>query len=364
MNICFMLGGFYKNGGIGRVTSIIANFLSEEENINVYTLSYVKYDKSYLYHIDQRIIDDHFLNKPQNMGVSILRGGIKKLKRYLRKNNIDVLVACGALFFPICTLACKNEKCKCICWEHSNGNNSDDHHFQMLCRRVGCKYSDAILNITVQDQEIYREKFGKQTYFQIYNPLDDIQEKETSMYNDQSARIITVGRLCYQKNYPALIKVAKEVLNTFTWWEWDIYGEGKDREEIEELIQREGLSQKLHLKGQVPDLYDRYAQYSFLVMTSRYEGFGMALIEASSRKLPVVAFDVECGPREIIQDKKNGFLIPAFDCSLMADRIKELCESQELRRQMSYASTELAQRFEKSNIKNQWINMLNDVNKL
>ena len=364
MNICFMLGGFYKNGGIGRVTSIVANALSEEENINVYTLSYVKYDKPYLYCISQNIHDDHFLSAPQNMGVSMLRGGIKRLKEYIRKHSIDILIACGALFFPICALACKDENCKCICWEHSNGNNSEDHHFQMLCRKVGCRYSDSILNITKQDQEIYRSKFGKQTYFQIYNPLDFALEKENSLYNEQTKRIITVGRLCYQKNYPALIKVAKEVFNTNNDWEWDIYGEGKDRQEIETLIQKEGLSQRVHLKGQVSDLYSRYKQYSFLVMTSRYEGFGMALIEASSRKLPVIAFDVECGPREIIQNEKNGFLIPAFDCSLMADQIKRLCESQELRKQMSEASTELSQRFAIGTIKAQWIKMLNTVNEL
>lgn len=356
-----MLGGFYHNGGIGRVSSIVANSLAEDENFKVHTLSYVKKDLPYLYKLNPKIIDDHFLTKPENMWLVLMTGGVKRLKRYIRENEIDIIIACGALYFPICALACKNERCKCICWEHSNGNNVADHRFQMFSRRIGCRYADAILNITKQDQEIYKRRFGNHKYYQIYNPLDQSLESSRDEYNRNAKKIMTVGRLCYQKNYPALIKVAKEVLDAYKDWEWNIYGEGPDRKEIEEMILEAGLENRLVLKGQVSDLYSQYSDYAFLVMTSRYEGFGMALIEAAGRRLPIIAFDVECGPREIIKDGINGYLIPAFDCSLMANRIKNMCENPQLRVDLSESTKDTIKGFSPEFVVEEWVKMLSSV---
>lgn len=363
MNVCFMLGGFYNNGGIGRVTSIVANLLVGNENFKVHTLSYAKENKPYLYELDKRIFDDHFLEKRESMSKVLFGGGIKKLKKYIEENHIDVMIACGALFFPICSLACRKIPCKCICWEHSNGNNNADYRFQGLCKFIGSKYSDAILNITKQDQNIYKKKFKARRYFQIYNPVDPVLQKDDDYYNSESNRIITVGRLTYPKNYPALIKVAQKVLSSCKQWKWDIYGEGKERKKITQLIQEAGLEKKVFLKGQVSDLYNRYSQYAFLVMTSRYEGFGMALIEAASKHLPTVAFDIECGPREIIEDGINGYLIPAFDCDMMAEKIKKLCDSVELRKQFSKATIETRQKFSEKEIVVKWLEMLDVVYK-
>lgn len=361
MNICFVLGNFDGKGGIGRVTSLIANSLANDDEYKIYTLSYFKRERFNKYVLNEKVNDFVLLEQFASMKKTLFFGGIGKVKAFIRKYKIDVIIACGAIFFPLCALAAKNENCKCICWEHSHGNNNHDHGFQMLCRRIGYFFSDAILNITKQDQDIYKKRFGEKLYFQIYNPIDERLKESNPKYDTKSHKIITVGRLCYQKNYPAVIEIAKKVLTYDNDWTWDIYGEGEERKEIEILIKDGGLKDRVFLKGQVPDLYDKYEKYAFLVMTSRYEGFGMTLIEALNKNLPVVAFDVECGPREIIRDGINGYLVPAFDQTLMTKRIKKLCDSAQLRKKLSEQTESTLEMFQMEEVIHQWKKMLNSI---
>ncbi len=320
------MGDLQNNGGIGRVVSLIVEELCKQHEITIIT--YTQYDQSKaLYHLPDsvKVIG---LNQNSSMKRFMIRGGTKRIREIVRQNKIQVLVACGALFFPVCIISCWGTRTKTICWEHSNANNRSDHNFQMLCRFFGAKKSDAVVTLTKQDYKLYQQKYNPKLIRQIYNPVDGQIGYRYSI-KENPKRIISVGRLTYQKNYPLLIKVAKTILSKFDDWSWDIYGDGPDRRDIEQLIGDAGLSKKLILKGQVSDIYDRYGNYSFLVNTSRYEGFSMVFLEATRSGLPIVSFDIECGPREIIKDGINGFLINPFDENKMIDAISYLCSNRE-----------------------------------
>ena len=230
MNICFMLGGFSGNGGIGRVTSMLAGQLAELDGYHVTTLSYVDAGLPNLYPVSERIEQRFLLNSYQSMAKLLLTGGERNLRKFLRENKIDVLVACGALFFPICVRACKRTKVKCVCWEHTNPATEYDYRFQGFARSYGAKRAHCNVVLTKRAKRFYESHFPKNKIAQIYNPIDTQVFKHAGSYRPESKKIISVGRLCYPKYFQMAIEVAGKVLPKCPEWCWDIYGEGEDRQ--------------------------------------------------------------------------------------------------------------------------------------
>ena len=105
MNICFFGNGFCQNGGIGRVTAIVANALAQEYSFEIILLSYLDEKLPNLYEIADNIQMEYFLQDYQSMTNILLHGGEKKLRKLLLKKEVDVLIACGALYFPIAVRA-------------------------------------------------------------------------------------------------------------------------------------------------------------------------------------------------------------------------------------------------------------------
>ena len=361
MNICFFLGGFHQNGGIGRVTAMLSNALAASQNFNIIALCYCDPKLPNIYDVSSKIEQRFFLQTYSSMTKQMATGGIKRLRKILNDNDIDILIACGALFYPISVLACKGIKTKCICWEHSDPEGNNDHRGQYWARRFGIKRSNLNVVLTKQALKVYEEKYRARNTVQIYNPVDKAVFKSAGNYNVQSHKIISVGRLTYQKNFQVAVQVAAKVLCQHPDWVWDIYGKGEDYDELLRLSRQEGISDQLRLMGQVDDLYERYKDYSLMVMTSRYEGFPMTLLEGSGNALPLISFDIPTGPSEIIEDGVNGFLINEGDVKTMADRILKLMRDENLRKEMSDNSLRESGKFSVRDITAKWERTLHKV---
>ena len=356
-----MLGGFTDNGGIGRVTSILANSLCKDQEYAIYALSFFDTHKQDLYHMEPEIIRNHLFADPLNMRKAILTGGIKRLKAYLNENDIDILIACGALYYPISILACRGGKTRCICWEHSNVSNAKDHSFQLLCRRFGAKNADIVVTLTKHDQKSFTGEYGIGNVAQIYNPIDEEAIRHVKDYNESSKKILSVGRLSYQKNFELLVEIAKEILPRNPGWSWDIYGQGDLKDLLQERIVSYGLESRLTLKGQVGNLYELYNDYSMLVMTSRYEGFPMTLLEGMAFGLPLISFDILTGPNEIIRDGENGYLIDPFSKEAMIACVNKLISDSALRANMSKYGKNDCGRFRLDAIEKEWKMIFNEL---
>lgn len=361
MNICFFLGGFHQNGGIGRVTAMLANQIAQSENYHVTALCYCNPNLPNIYDVSPLIDQQFFLQSYSSMTKQLLFGGIKRLRRFLKEQDIDVLIACGALFYPISVLACRGLKTKSICWEHSDPEGNNDHRGQYWARRFGIKRSDLNVVLTKRALEVFKDKYGAEHTVQIYNPVDPAIFKAAGNYDPNSKRIISVGRLTYQKNFQVAVKVASTVLPLFPDWQWDVYGQGEELEELTKLAEEAGISSQMHFKGQVTDLYQRYKQYSIMVMTSRYEGFPMTLLEGLGNGLPLISFDIPTGPSEIIEDGKNGFLLLEDDIDGMGDKMIKLMNDPDLRLSMSNEAKKKSIMFSITDICSEWEKSLNNL---
>ena len=120
-------------------------------------------------------------------------------------------------------------------------------------------------------------------------------------------------------------------------------------------------SNRCHLNGPVEDVVKAYQESSIFVLSSRFEGFGMVLIEAMACGLPVVSFDCPAGPDEIITDGVDGLLVPSGDVHALAEKLMVLMSDENLRRRLGQQARQTAQRYEMTTIANQWIALFEKV---
>ena len=158
-----------------------------------------------------------------------------------------------------------------------------------------------------------------------------------------------------------LLDVAKNVLQKNAEWNWDIYGDGEDKKILEDRIVELGLTDRVTLKGNSSNMYSLYDDYAIMVMTSRYEGFPMVLIEAASRGLPLVSFDIHTGPNEIIVNEVNGYLINKGDVVAMSEKISLLIQDCALRRAFSQEAIKSVERFREQQVIDRWIELIKEL---
>ena len=179
---------------------------------------------------------------------------------------------------------------------------------------------------------------------------------ETREYDDElrgMKRVIAVGRYCYQKGFDLLIEAWREVARQRPDWTLEIYGAG-DSTPYQQLVDKAELTASVHLCGPSSDIFNHYASSDIMVLSSRFEGFGLVIVEAMGTGLPVVAFDCECGPREIITDMEDGILVRPEDTEKLAEQLLLLINDGELRRKMGEKARIKAKAYAPENIMRQW----------
>lgn len=168
-------------------------------------------------------------------------------------------------------------------------------------------------------------------------------------------RAIAVGRFDYQKGFDQLIEIWKDIQARCPDWKLDIYGQGPLKADMLAQIHALGLDGQIALHAPVKHIMEAYMHSSLVLMSSRYEGLPMTLLEAQASGLPMVAYACKCGPRDIIKPGKNGYLIAEGDRADFADKACRLMEKGVLRQQMGQAAWEMAENFDAERIMRQWL---------
>jgi len=174
-------------------------------------------------------------------------------------------------------------------------------------------------------------------------------------------KVVAVGRLTYQKGYDILIKIWKYVSKECPDWILEIYGEGEEYVTLKKNIDDEHLASSIILKSPVSDIESVYLQSSVLVLSSRYEGLPMVLLEAMSIGLPIVAFACKCGPRDVIDNGVNGFLLETMDVSHFASKMILLMKDYHLRKEMGRLARNKSLSYSIKNIMIQWTSLFDEL---
>ena len=188
--------------------------------------------------------------------------------------------------------------------------------------------------------------------------------QEVTPSTTKEKRIIAVGRMDYQKGFDRLVEAWDIVCRDshFADWRLDIFGQGEWREMLQGMIDSRGLQGSIALNAPTKGITDEYAASSMLVMSSNYEGFPMVMIEAMACGLPVVAFDFKCGPRDIIDNGRNGFIVPNGDIEGLASAMMKVMGDDELRRSMGAAAVKVTERYSEEAVMKQWVELFETIN--
>lgn len=368
MNIGFCLESTFNSGGMERMLTVIANALCVDYHITVITAfnngrpDFFGFEEG-VRRVDLGIVRDDFAPKR-------LRQEYKaRLEQYLVDNPQDVTISLGSLeYFFLSVLKDGSKK---VLWFHFalNYDMMTCHvsRFRAVNRLVGTlktyrrllvasKY-DHVICLSKEDLKRWRRHMSNVS--QIYNPNTITKSNEPDY---TAKRVIAVGRLDPQKGFDVLISAWKRVAELYPDWTLDIYGEGDSRQSLQRQIDELSLGDRVFLRGRSNDMSEEFARHSIMVLSSRYEGFGLVLCEASVCAVPQVSFSCESGPSEIISDRESGILVsPVGDEKKMADALTELMASESLRRKMGLCAERLSHRFALPTIVGQWRSMLGDI---
>lgn len=176
-----------------------------------------------------------------------------------------------------------------------------------------------------------------------------------------SRKVLAVGRLSRQKGFDRLIDAWAIAVRDNPGWTLEIVGSGELAEPIKRQIEAAGATGSVVLTPSCSDMPAKYREASVLAMTSRYEGLPMALIEAQTCGLPIVAMDCRCGPRDVVTDGRSGFIVSDGDTAAFASRLSRLMSDDALRLDMGRHAVEESRRFSADRIMARWKTVFNEL---
>lgn len=377
MKIVYCLNSIRYLGGIQRVTVVKANALAEIEGNEVYLIVTDNKNgiiteplspKVHLIDLDINYYEDDYKSHWNVLkGIFIKRREHKKLlTSVLNEIQPDIVISVGQSEKNM--IPSIKGKWKTIREFHYTKDYRFNHAHSIFDKILAywgniydysfkIKKYDHIVTLTQEDKNTNWK--GWENVSVIPNP-STFQTNETSTLNEK--KVISVGRLATPKNYASLIRAFKNVADKHPDWILEIYGDGPQEVELKSLITQLNLEKHVFLKGFSSNVKEVIINASIFALSSVFEGFGLVIVEAMACGLPVVSYACPCGPKDIITEGKDGFLVNVNDEVTLANQINVLIENEKLRKQMSDAAKIKADQYNIENITSMWMNLFNSLN--
>jgi glycosyltransferase involved in cell wall biosynthesis len=215
---------------------------------------------------------------------------------------------------------------------------------------------DMVTALTPGTQRAYRRLLEKKVRVACFpNPVPPLN----GLRADVDAKVVVAaGRLTRQKGFDRLLPAWREVVERHPDWQLRIYGEGRDYDELQAQIDELGIGASATLAGFTPHLHEEFTRASVYVMTSREEGFPMVLIEAMGVGLAAVSVDCHTGPRDIITDGVDGYVVPQRDRAALVAALSDLMADHDKRRSFGEAARHVIERYEVGTVAERWEQVL------
>lgn len=347
MKISFITSTLHA-GGSERVMALLANsFADKGYEVEIICLN----QHLQFYELHEQVkaihVEDH-------VGKRVLKK-VTWLRRHVRKEQPDVVIAFMLEVFCLTLFALIGIKVPVI-----SSERIDPHFFgraKGFLRWLLLRRTTHLVVQTEQIKSFYSSRLQQRTTI-IPNPVTD------SVFNIQPGekknRLIAVGRLAYQKNYPMMFRCFKKLLNSFPDYQLFVYGDGPQKEEIKQFILSENLEHNIILAGRTENIIDELNVSKAFLMTSDYEGMSNAMLEALCVGLPIVTTEVS-GARDLIESGINGFITPARDESAYVDALVDLLSNDHLMNVMAQNNRKKAEVFRKEKIVEQWNKLIHQI---
>lgn len=336
-------------GGSERVMSLLANTFAQKG----YEVEIVCINKHLVFYpIDEKV--KVWFAEDEVKSLSILKK-MMWLRKHINSEKPDVVIAFMLEVYCVTLASLIGVSVPVI-----SSERIDPHFFgraKGLLRWLLLRRTTHLVVQTVRIKDFYSAKLQSRTTI-IPNPVTDKVFSLTPTLKQK--RIIAVGRLAYQKNYPMMFRAFAKVHHDFPDWQLVVYGNGPQKEEIRGVIERLGMEGHIILAGKSDHVVEEMNKSSLFVMSSDYEGMSNALLEAVCVGLPVISTDVS-GARDLITEGVNGYIVPVGNERALTLALSSMLSSPEKMDEMGRQSKALAPRFREEQIVGQWEELIKKV---
>lgn len=349
--ICFFSANFSNGGGTERVTSIIANELVKL-GYDITIISCIGGKKSY-FKLDSRIKLDRLYTNCSGLKFNLTAA--YKLRKKIKEYDFDYIIDIDTIHSFFSIPATIGLRAKVISWEHFNYYSDLGVKRRRWGRVLAAKYADRIITLTNEDREAFLENLKvKAKIDYIYNPTPYSNEKRSEC---TSKIAVSIGRLTAQKGFDKLLDIWKQIEERDDEWLLYIIGSGEDREKL--LKQKENLKlERVVFVENTKNIKEYYEKASIYLMTSRFEGLPMTLIEAQSFGLPIISYDIKTGPKDVISDNQDGYLIENDNQEKFVTKFLELANDRDKIEKFSKEAYINSDRFKLDEIIKKWEEIL------
>jgi len=357
MRICCVVYALSQGGAERVVTTMANHWVSLDRDVHVITLAA---EAEPAFPLDGRVTI-HALNvasKARGL-VSALLGNFRRilaLRRSIKQNTPDVVVAYMAATNILTIIACLGLDVRVVATEHAPPFHWPNWSIWNRLRLFFYPRASVVVLQSEMALDYYPENVRRKTAV-LPNPIHI--EADAGVVDLPAGKIvIAMGRLSEEKRFDLLLRAFSQVADSNPEWSLVILGEGGLRSGLEKLRAALGLDGKVYFPGFQPNPHTWLRKSDLFVLSSQFEGFGNVLAEALMCGLPVVSTDCPNGPREIVRDGVDGFLVENGSETGLAQSITRLMIDQELRAAFCSSAPEAAERFGVEVVMSQWEHLL------
>lgn len=320
--ICFFMGSIDLSGGTERVAiSIANNLVNMGYNVSILAL---KGSCNSHFKIDPKINIKSLSMKKISFSHYIKI--IFQIRKFILENKVDTFI-CVESILSLYLIPRLVPSTKTICWEHFNFSVNLGRKLRNISRYYAALFFDQIITLTERDRQLWINQTKCLAKVDTINNPSTFQVSNTSP-SLKNKKFLAVGRLVYQKGFDILLNSWAKSSAAAHGWTLSIVGDGEELIHLKALIAKLNLSSSVSLEGHSQNIANHYIHSSFYIMTSRFEGLPMVLLEAQSFGLPILSVDCPTGPSEIIKHGENGFLCKNNDISeLITEVITNISEN-------------------------------------
>lgn len=373
MKIVYCLHSTFNSGGMERIVISKANYLTRlGYEVTIVTTNQKNRDSFFPVDSDVQCVDLginyddiknlSFVKKLIKQRIKVFRHR-KRLERILCEIAPDITIStfCSEIAF-LHQLKSGGKKVAEIHFSRYYRLRSDQHGIWWLVNRwltykfkQNVKKYDAFVCLTKEDSLDWH---GVKNLHVIPNFINCRSFTPAVL---ESKVVIAAGRLSFQKGYDRLLDAWKIVHAHCTDWKLEIYGSGELMETLLNKIDDLGISSSVTIEKPVNDIYSRFTCSSIYALSSRYEGLPMVMLEAMGCGLPIVSFDCQCGPRDLIGDNSAGVLVQNGNTQKLAEEIIVLIKDVNLRKEMGISAYREAEKYLSEPIMQQWVTLFENL---
>lgn len=345
-----------NGGGAERVSALLLNHMNLQEGYDMHLITDTIAPFAYQVELSENRIHPLYKSEKEKNGYFSFLYMVKNVRRYLKEIKPDILVCIMPWMTLVGTLAKIGLPVKLIASDHTSIDRPVHFHIKFIKEYI-YPLADAVTLLTETDAKVLRAKLPKKVV--IPNPLAFTPISELN--DNRKNNILAVGRLDVWdiKGFDLLIRAWGMIAKKHAKWKLEIAGTGAEssKQKLLQIAKENGVLGQFELLGFRKDIDAIMRESSIFALTSRIEGFGMALIEAMSQGCACVSFDNGGRQKEIIRDDNEGFIIENYDVDRLASKLSELIQKPRLRESIAKGGIKRACDFELPIIAKKWENL-------